>query len=160
MRPGSPEGELDCIYCSGLHLPPGALGDNCAGPAPAPGPGETTFIYCFRRPFRYLLASNSCLLVDPHATTLVPRGRRIRKACGHFRRPQKPLFERTEYPKSHSIRLFWTLNRLHASTLAPLRAGEVEKCGPSEPARANRTSRVFQGVTVPAPASRPLEFFY
>ena len=29
--------------------------------------------------------------------------RYIREACGHFRRPQKPVFERIEYPKSRSI---------------------------------------------------------
>ena len=46
-------------------------------PAPAPGPRETTFNYCFQLILLQLLASNKWFLVDPHATTLVPRGRRI-----------------------------------------------------------------------------------
>ena len=87
--PGRPRGELDCIYCSGLHAPPRDPVYTLPPPAPAPGPRETTLNYCFLTLFLYLLASNTCLLVDPHAPTLVPRGRRILLGCAHCRRPRK-----------------------------------------------------------------------
>ena len=63
----------------------------------------------------------------------------IREACGHFRRPQKPLSEHTEYPKSRSMGLFWNLNQAPVTTVAPVRAGKAQKWDPSEPAAANRT---------------------
>ena len=86
-------------------------------------------------------------------------GAGIREACGYFRRPQKPLFERIEYPKSRSIRLFWTLNRPPVTTFAPVRAGKAEKCDPCEPARANRTPRGLREYRFSAPAPLPLEYF-
>ena len=93
---------------------------------PAPGP-----LYCLRHSLRPVS------LTPPHT----PRqGRRIREACGHFRRPQKPLSEHTEYPKSRSMGLFWNLNRAPVTTFAPVRTGKAQKCDPSEPARANRHS--------------------
>ena len=103
--PGSPEGELDCIYCSGLHpAPPGTLGNCLGGSAPAPGPrppapGRLLLRYYFLPLSLYLLASSTWFLVDPHATTLVPRGRRIRKGCALCRRPREKnnvAFEFTE----------------------------------------------------------------
>ena len=76
-----------------------------------------------------------------------------------LRGPQKPIFAQTERPRSHSIRLFWTLNRPPVTTLAPVRAGNAEKCDPSEPARANRTPRVPPGSRKSTPAPLPLEYF-
>ena len=77
--PGRPRGELDCIYCSGLHtIPPGTLWITLSGSTPAPGPGEATLYYYFLPPSLYLLRSTMCLLVDPHAAAL--RGRRICKS--------------------------------------------------------------------------------
>ena len=46
----------------------------------------------------------------------------IREACGHFRRPQKTLFERAEHPTSRSVRIFWTLNRLNRTPYIALNA--------------------------------------
>ena len=83
----------------------------------------------------------------------------IREACGHFRRPQKPLSEHTEYPKSRSMGLFWNLNRAPVTTFAPVRAGKAQKCDPSEPAAANRTSRGLREYRFSAPAPLPLEYF-
>ena len=93
----------------------------------------------------------------PHAPA--SRGRRIREACGHFRRPQKPLSEHTEYPKSRSMGLFWNLNRAPVTTFAPVRAGKAQKCDPSEPARAGRIPRALRENGFSAPAPSPLEFF-
>ncbi len=36
--PGRPRGAADCIYCSGLHPPPGTLGNSWYGSAPGPRP--------------------------------------------------------------------------------------------------------------------------
>ena len=89
--PGRPRGELDCIYCSGLHAPPRDPGERLDLPSPGPRPPGDYFKLLFLTLFFYLLASNTCPLVDPHATTLVPRGRRIfiLLGCAHCRRPRK-----------------------------------------------------------------------
>ena len=139
--PGAPKASWTAYTAADCTLPPGTRVYNWYRPAPAPGPGETTFTYYFLPLSLYLLASNMWFLVDPHAAALVPRGRRIREACGHFRRPQKPLSEHTEYPKSRSMGLFWNLNRAPVTTFAPVRAGKAQKCDPSEPARAGRIPR-------------------
>ena len=62
--------------------------------------------------------AEKCDPSEPARANRTPRG------------PQKPLFEQTEDPKSLSIRLFWTLNRLYVTTFAPVRAGKAEKCDP------------------------------
>ena len=100
-------------------------------------------------PERYRSATKCCSGWSPSALLKIP----IREACGYFRRPQKPLFERIEYPKSPLIQIFWTLNRLHVTTFAPVGAGKGKKCDPSEPARAGRTLRGPPGNTfwLPAP---------
>ena len=159
VPPGAPEASWTAYTAADCTLPPGTLGNTWGGSAPAPGPGETTFTYYFLPLSLYLLASNMWFLVDPHAAALVPRGRRIREACGHFRRPQKPLSEHTEYPKSRSMGLFWNLNRAPVTTFAPVRAGKAEKCDPSEPAQANRTPRGPPGDPKSTPAPLPLEYF-
>ena len=87
--PGAPKASWTAYTAADCTLPPGTLGTTFDGSAPAPGPGETIFTYYFLPLSLYLLASNTCLLVDPHATTLVPRGRRIRKGCALCRRPRK-----------------------------------------------------------------------
>ena len=87
--PGAPKASWTAYTAADCTLPPGTLGYSLCGSAPAPGPGETTFTYCFLPPFLYLLASNMWFLVDPHAAALVPRGRRIRKGCALCRRPRK-----------------------------------------------------------------------
>ena len=84
--PGRPRGELDCIYCSGLHAPSRDPGEHLDLPSPSPRPPGDYFKLLFSILFFYLLASNTCLLVDPHATTLVPRGRRTRRGL----RPHAP----------------------------------------------------------------------
>ena len=91
--PGRPRGELDCIYCSGLHAPPPGPcgtpwdpGEHLDRPSPGPRPPGDYFKLLFLTLFFYLLASNTCPLVDPHATTLVPRGRRTRRGL----RPHAP----------------------------------------------------------------------
>ena len=76
VPPGAPEASWTAYTAADCTPTPGTLGYNCTDPAPAPGPGETTFTYCFQPLFLYLLASNTWFLVDPHAPTLVPRGRR------------------------------------------------------------------------------------
>ena len=91
--------------------PAGTLGYNLAPPAPAPGPGEITFTYCFQPSFLYLLASNTCLLVDRHATSLVPRGRRIRKGCALGRRPREK--KTTSSSSSNFNKVEVTLNLHH-----------------------------------------------
>ena len=60
----------------GLHIlqrvarpPPGPCG-HPASPSPGPRPQGDYFKLLFLTIFFYLLASNTCLLVDPHATTL------------------------------------------------------------------------------------------
>ena len=75
--PGAPKASWTAYTAADCTLPPGTLVITLCGPAPAPGPGETTFTYYFLPLSLYLLASNMCLLVDPHAAALVPRGRRI-----------------------------------------------------------------------------------
>ena len=87
--PGAPKASWTAYTAADCTLPPGTLVNCLDGPAPAPGPGETTFTYYFLPLSLYLLASNMCLLVDPHAAALVPRGRRIRKGCALCRRPRK-----------------------------------------------------------------------
>ena len=87
--PGAPKASWTAYTAADCTLPPGTLWYTFRGPAPAPGPGETTFTYYFLPLSLYLLASNMCLLVDPHAASLVPRGRRIRKGCALCRRPRK-----------------------------------------------------------------------
>ena len=87
--PGAPKASWTAYTAADCTLPPGTLGITLSAPAPAPGPGETTFTYYFLPLSLYLLASNMCLLVDPHATSLVPRGRRIRKGCALCRRPRE-----------------------------------------------------------------------
>ena len=78
------------------HPPsPETLGDTYAGSAPAPGPRETTLHYCFYHLFLYLVGSNTCLLVDPHATTLVPRGRRIPRAAPSAADPEEKTRSRS-----------------------------------------------------------------
>ena len=100
---------------------------------PAPSPLEF-----FTRLFlEYTSLLKPFFLAPPHAG---PWGRRIREACGHFRRPQKPLSEHTEYPKSRSMGLFWNLNRAPVTTFAPVRPGNTQKWDPSEPAAAKCTS--------------------
>ena len=74
--PGRPRGELDCIYCSGLHAPPRDPVEHLDLPSPGPRPPGDYFKLLFLTLLFYLLASNTCPPVDPHATTLVPRGRR------------------------------------------------------------------------------------
>ena len=93
-------------------------------------------------------------------TSTVDKQLNIREACGHFRRPQKPFFEQTEHPSSRSMHLFWTLNRLDVTTFAPVRAGNAQKCDPSEPAAANRTPRGPRENRFSPPAPLPLEYFY
>ena len=87
--PGCPRGELDCIYCSGLHAPPRDPVGRLGLPSPGPRPPGDYLTLLFLTLFFYLLSSNTCLLVDPHATTLVPRGRRISKGCALCRRPRR-----------------------------------------------------------------------
>ena len=87
--PGAPKASWTAYTAADCTLPPGTLVITFDGPAPAPGPGETTFTYYFLPLSLYLLPSTMCLLVDPHATSLVPRGRRIRKGCALCRRPRK-----------------------------------------------------------------------
>ena len=87
--PGAPKASWTAYTAADCTLPPGTLVITLYRPAPAPGPGETTFTYYFLPLSLYLLASNMCLLVDPHATSLVPRGRRIRKGCALCRRPRR-----------------------------------------------------------------------
>ena len=87
--PGRPRGELDCIYCSGLHAPPRDPGGLLVRPSPGPRPPGDYFKLLFLTLFSYLLASNTCPPVDPHAPTLVPRGRRISKGCALCRRPRE-----------------------------------------------------------------------
>ena len=87
--PGAPKASWTAYTAADCTLPPGTLGYTLGVSAPAPGPGETTFTYYFLPLSLYLLASNMCLLVDPHAAALVPRGRRIRKGCALCRRPRK-----------------------------------------------------------------------
>ena len=84
--PGRPRGELDCIYCSGLHTPPRDPLGHLVIPSPGPRPPGDYFKLLFLTLFFYLLASNTCPLVDPHATTLVPRGRLTRRGL----RPHAP----------------------------------------------------------------------
>ena len=45
--PGSPEGELDCIYCSGLHTPPRDPGVHLVDSSPGPRPRGDYFILLF-----------------------------------------------------------------------------------------------------------------
>ena len=85
--PGAPKASWTAYTAADYTLPPGTLEITLYDPAPAPGPGETTFTYHFLPLSLYLLASNMCLLVDPHAAAL--RGRRIRKGCALCRRPRK-----------------------------------------------------------------------
>ena len=87
--PGAPKASWTAYTAADCTLPPGTLGITLSAPAPAPGPGETTFTYYFLPLSLYLLPSTMCLLVDPHATSLVPRGRRIRKGCALCRRPRR-----------------------------------------------------------------------
>ena len=87
--PDAPKASWTAYTAADCTLPPGTLGTTLVGSAPAPGPGETTFTYYFLPLSLYLLASNMWFLVDPHATSLVPRGRRIRKGCALCRRPRK-----------------------------------------------------------------------
>ena len=87
--PGAPKASWTAYTAADCTLPPGTLVNSLCGSAPAPGPGETTFTYYFLPLSLYLLPSTMCLLVDPHATSLVPRGRRIRKGCALCRRPRK-----------------------------------------------------------------------
>ena len=91
--------------------------------------------------------AEKCDPSEPGRANRTPRG------------PQKPIFERTERPRSRSIRLFWTLNRLDVTTFAPVRAGKAQKCDPSEPARAGRIPRGPRENGFSAPAPSPLEFF-
>ena len=49
--PGSPEGELDCIYCSGLHIPPRDPGDTIVRPSPGPRPRGDYFYILFSTSF-------------------------------------------------------------------------------------------------------------
>ena len=87
--PGAPKASWTAYTAADCTLLPGTLGNALGVSAPAPSPGETTFTYYFLPLSLYLLASNICLLVDPHAAALVPRGRRIRKGCALCRRPRK-----------------------------------------------------------------------
>ena len=73
--PGAPKASWTAYTAADCTPPPGTLVTTLYGSAPAPGPGETTFTYYFLPLSLYLLASNMCLLVDPHAAALVPRGR-------------------------------------------------------------------------------------
>ena len=89
--PGSPGGELDCIYCSGLKTPPGEAGEPLVYPSPRPpAPGRLLLTTIFNI-FSLTLSLKQRSLVDPHATSLVPRGRRIRLGCAHCRRPRKRI---------------------------------------------------------------------
>ena len=87
--PGAPKASWTAYTAADCTLPPGTLGYSLSGSAPAPGPGETTFTDYFLPLSLYLLPSTMWFLVDPHATSLVPRGRRIRKGCALCRRPRK-----------------------------------------------------------------------
>ena len=93
--PGRPRGELDCIYCSGLHPPPPGPWGHPGPPSPGPRPPGDYFKLLFLTLFLYLPASNTCPPVDPHATTLVPRGRRISKGCALCRRPREKKTSRS-----------------------------------------------------------------
>ena len=92
--PVAPKASWTAYTAADCTPPPGTLVTTSDGSAPAPGPGETTFTYYFLPPSLYLLASNMCLLVDPHAAAL--RGRRIRKGCALCRRPRKEQQRRVE----------------------------------------------------------------
>ena len=84
---GAPKASWTAYTAADCTLLPGTLGTTWYGSAPAPGPGETTFTYYFLPLSLYLLPSNMCLLVDPHAAAL--RGRRIREGCALCRRPRR-----------------------------------------------------------------------
>ena len=132
------------------RIPRGLREDRFSAPAPSP-------LEFFTRLFL-----EHTILLEPFFLRTPARrtwGRRIREACGHFRRPQKPLSEHTEYPKSRSMGLFWNLNRAPVTTFAPVRAGKAQKCDPSEPARAGRIPRGPREYSFSPPAPSPLEYF-
>ena len=61
-------------------------------------------------------------------------------------------------PGFTTTHLFWTLNRLCVTTIAPVRAGKAEKCDLSAPARGIRTHPWTPGDRKSAPAHLPLEY--
>ena len=87
--PGAPKASWTAYTAADCTLPPGTLVNCLYRPAPAPGPGETTLTYCFQPLSLYLLASSLWFLIDSHATTLVPRGRRIPRAAPSAADPEK-----------------------------------------------------------------------
>ena len=93
--PGAPKASWTAYTAADCTLPPGTLVTTLSGPAPAPGPGETTFTYCFQHLFIKHIASNTWFLVDPHATTLVPRGRRIPRAAPSAADPEEKKTSRS-----------------------------------------------------------------